>query len=211
MTTMNNSIGFPNWSQLKNYDEPYSTCNVTSAINAAQCSGFDIMGLRKSIDPDKRPADDLYEFLHSDNECLAMRDKLAKQAGLAPNYPPNELMEVLAFGLGKWLNSPKSVEIHFGYPLSLIMQHIIGGGNGVLHGHYPTQNKDINHINAVVGCSYDGTGLVNFIIDDPYGDYRKLYANHMGNDIIMPLCDIVKYIKNVDDVHNKDIILIHRG
>ena len=102
------------------------------------------------------------------------------------------------------------VDIHFGYPLALIMDHIIAGGCGILHGHYPTQKSEIDHMNAVVGLSYDDTGLVSFIIDDPYGDYRQLYSIHVGNDITMPLCDIVKYIKNVKDVHNKDIILIRR-
>lgn len=177
------------------------------------------MACRRSTDPDKRPADDLYEFLHADPECLSMRDRLAHQAGLSADYPPNELMEVLAFGLGKWLHSPKSVEIHFGLPIGMILHHVIGGGTGVLHGHYPTQKKDIDHMNAIVGVNYDAGydqagrdmhNLTGFIIDDPYGDYRNLYSDHMGNDIPMPLADVVKYIKPVGDTKGKDIILVHR-
>ena len=99
-----------------------------------------------------------------------MRDKIA------PSVPPHPLMAVLAFGLGKWLKSPNSVEWHYGLPLTLIMNHVI---------------KE----------------LTAFIIDDPYGDYRKLYADHMGNDIKMPIDDILKYIKDISDKHNKDIII----
>lgn len=216
---VNHSTGFPNWSQLKNYQEPYSTCNVTSCISAAQCAGFDIMALRRSSDPEKRPADDLYNFLHTDDDCLALRHKLCHQAGLDPNYPPNELMEVLALGLGKWLKAPQSVEIHFGLPIKMIMQHVIQGGTGILHGHYPTQSKDIDHMNAIVGLDFDGGynpdgtakfTLNAFIIDDPYGDYRKLYALHMGDDIRMPVEDVNKYIKECGNSRNKDIILVHR-
>lgn len=202
---INNSDGFPNWTQLNNADEPLSTCNVTSAINAAQCCGFDVEKLRRSPDTNKRPADDLYEFINADSECLAMRDKIA------PSVPPNQLMAVLAFGLGKWLMSPNSVEWHYGLPLTLIMNHVINGGCGILHGHYPTQTHDIDHMNALVGIDYNDQTLNAFIIDDPYGDYRKLYTNHMGNDIVMPLSDILKYIKDIGDIHNKDIILIHKA
>ena len=202
--TVNHSDGFPNWSQLNNIDEPLSTCNVTSCINAAQCSGFDIEELRRSTDPNKRPADDLYEFINSDSECLTMRDNIL------PGTPPNQLMAVLAFGLGKWLKSPQSVEWHSSLPLTLILQHIISGGCGILHGHYPTATHDIDHMNALVGVDYTGTTINSFVIDDPYGDYRKLYTIHAGNDIIMPIGDIVKYIKEIGDSHNKDIILVHR-
>lgn len=212
---INHSDGYPNWSQLKNFDEPYSTCNVTSAINAAQCCGFDTEKLRRSPDPNKRPADDLYEFIHSDERVQKYYTKITDK-----KYPPNQYMEVLSFALGLWLNSPNSVEWHYGLPLELIVDHVVAGGCGILHGHYPTQNKDIDHMNALVGVEYDASydkngksikELTAFIIDDPYGDYRKLYAEHMGNDIKMPIDDILKYIKDTSDKHNKDIILIHRS
>jgi hypothetical protein len=48
---INHSDGYPNWSQLKNFDEPYSTCNVTSAINAAKFAGLNnpISAIRANV------------------------------------------------------------------------------------------------------------------------------------------------------------------
>lgn len=212
MITINHSTGLPNWSQLKNVDAPFSECNVTAAMDCAQCCGDDIMALRRSTDPTKRPADDFYEFLHSDPECLALRNKIS------PKDEPNELMEVLAFGLGKWIKAPARVAWQPAMGIAQIVQHIIDGGCGILHGHYPTTSgKFIDHMNALVGLNYgvtyDAAGasrkdISSFIIDDPYGDYRALYGNHFGDDILMPYEDFIKYIKETGNKLYKDIILV---
>jgi len=205
---INNSTGFPNWSQLKNVDAPMTECNVTAFIDAAQSAGYDVMAARKSSDPNKRPPDDLYEFLHSDPECLALRDKLS------PGTPPNELMEVLALGGRKWLNTEKVVWT-YAMPLQDILTAVRRGSCGVVHGRYQAISAHgpvtIDHMNAVVGAEWDDISgaLTGFIIDDPYGDYRHAYTSHLGDDIVMPLPDIQSYLKGATP-DRKDIILISR-
>ncbi len=203
--TINHSNGFPNWSQLNNKAKPYSECNVTAAIDAAQCTGYDVMACRKSKDPTKRPPDDLYEFMHTDQEILSARD------AIDPACEPNELMEVLAIGLRKWLGvGLGEVAWHPMLTISEIVSQVIGGACGILHGHYRTDSGYIDHMNALVGLVADGPRLVSFLLDDPYGDYRTKYATHMGNDVIMPASDVTAMVKPVGSVRMKDIILVKR-
>lgn len=148
MLTINRSEGRANWSQLKNLDEPLSTCNVTACINAAQACGCDVMALRKSSDPNKRPSDDLYEFMQSDARVQGFYARNTDKSA-----PPNQFMEVLAYALGLWLGEPDKVQWHAALPLKMIAMHIIKVGCAVVHGHYPTLTNDIDHITAFVGMN----------------------------------------------------------
>ena len=202
--TKNRSLGFDNWSQIKNLNEPFATCNVSSIINAAQSALWPVMELRKSNDPNKRPADDLYEFMRDDPHVQSFYKRYTDQ-----KLPPNQYMEVLSYAAGLWLGSPQSVEWQSGLPVRLIGAHIINSGCAVVHGHYPTLTHDIDHINALVGVSWTADGTVyEFIVDDSWGDYRTKYESRFGDNIVMPVMDAAEYLKPLDSSMRKDAILI---
>lgn len=213
MLTINRSNGKDNWSQLKNLDEPLSTCNVTACINALQSCGYDIMALRKSTNPNKRPSDDLYEFMQSDSRVQGFYARNTDKA-----LPPNQYMEVLAYAVGLWIGDPSKVEWHSALPIKMIATHIIKSGCAVVHGHYPTTTHDIDHITAFVGMNYgityDQTGaidkidIVSIIDDDSYGDPWSKYQVKMGNDILYTPDQITQTIKPIGDALRKDAILI---
>lgn len=213
MIEINRSENKDNWSQIKNLNEPFSTCNVTACINAAQSCGYDVMSLRKSSDPNKRPSDDLYEFIKNDADVQNFYKKVKS------SYPPNQIMSVLSYALGKWLGNADKVKWTPYAHINVIGEHIIKNGCAIVHGKYPAKKSDIDHINAIVGCQYgiiyDGLGkisrydFISFIIDDSYGDYRTKYESRYGNDIIMPMADVEKYLKDVNAPLLKDAILIY--
>lgn len=95
--TVNNSTGFPNWSQIKNRYELLASCNVAACVNGAQSAGWGVMVARCM--GEERPADDLYKFIHADGACLSLWRSLDPDEA----YPPNQWLPVLALGLGRWL------------------------------------------------------------------------------------------------------------
>jgi hypothetical protein len=207
--TINRSAGKPNWSQRKNAHEPLSTCNVTACINAAQSCNYDVMACRRSTDPNKRPSDDFYEFIHSDPDVQNF------YRSLGVSNPPNQIMEVLAYALGQWLRAPGKVTWHSGMDITVIGRWVRFHGCAVVHGRYPCKHGDgsigkIEHITALVGLNWS-TYIDSFIMDDSYGDYRLQYAAGIGDDIIMSMADAQALLKcgaNTTPAGLKDAILI---
>jgi len=187
---INNSHGFDNWSQRKNLNEPFATCNVTACINAAQSSGHDVMACRKGLAD--RPADDLLLFIKSDVDCNKSWESHD------PNFeiPINQWMSPLALGLSKWLGNIKYAEFKMS-DWAVMRDNIIKGGCCVVSGKYKTVKKSIDHITALVGINYDETTLKvsEWIMDDSYGDYHTRYETQIGNDIIMPHSDFITMLK----------------
>ena len=171
----NNSEGKPYFSQRNNKIKPSSSCNVTSIINALSSAGWPV---QQMVPAGIQPEDSLMHFVMTDNSCHQMWRRLDPSG----NYPPNEWHPVLAHGTNRWLakngyaGNPvtffDSVEMHE------IKSAIEAGGAAVMSGVFPSVDGVLNHVVAVVG--YSGN---DFIIDDPWGDYRDKYVTIQGNDI----------------------------
>ena len=69
---------------------------------------------------------------------------------------------------------------------------IQNGGAAVVSGAFPSVDGVLNHVVAVVGYSGD-----DFIIDDPWGDFRDKYATVKGNDIPMKRTEFMNLLKPV--------------
>jgi len=175
---INNSAGKANWTQLKNTVEPLSTCNVTACINAAQAAGHDVMARRRGFAD--RPADDLLLFIRSNKQCLDLWLTLDPEKSI----PINQWMAVLALGLGLWLGDSKYASFRMS-AWEPMRDCVVSGGACVISGRYKTMANPIDHISAIVGLEYDGENVINWIIDDSYGDYRTKYVSKMGDNIIM--------------------------
>lgn len=185
---INNSAGKANWSQLKNKVEPLSTCNVTACINAAQSAGYDVESRKRGFAD--RPSDDLLLFIRSNKQC----NDLWLQLDADKYIPINQWMAVLALGLGLWLGDSKLATFRM-TSWEPMRDCIIAGGACVISGRYKTMANPIDHISAVVGIEHDGENVLNWIVDDSYGDYRTKYVSKMGDNIIMPHADFMEYTK----------------
>jgi hypothetical protein len=197
---INNSINKPNWSQLKNLNEPLATCNVTACINAAQAAGYDVMSARKGLAD--RPADDLYLFIKKDQDCINLWHKNDPKETI----PINRWLAPLALGLNKWLNAP----VHFNMVQWDRMRDCIAdGGACVVSGRYPVVGHAIDHITALVGMDYDSaSGVVKeWIMDDSYGDYRTEYEVKMGDNIPLPHAIFMSYLKE-QNINEKRCIFV---
>jgi hypothetical protein len=202
---INNSHDLPNWSQLKNLNEPFATCNVTACINASQAAGWDVMASRKGCAD--RPADDLFLFIRQSPECIA----LWHETDPHETIPINQWLTPLALGLSQWLEHP-------GITFSMtkwedMRDHIITGGTCVISGRYPTKKNPIDHITALVGIEYSpATGVVdNWIVDDSYGDFRTLYESKVGNDIPMTHYQFMTYAKTQQSNSKRCIYIPKKG
>ncbi len=199
---INNSANKDNWTQLKNLNEPFATCNVTACINAAQSSGWDVMAARKGLA--ERPADDLLLYIRTDQNCI----NLWKSYDPNGKIPINQWMAPLALGLAKWLG------VYYAASFKMckweeMRDCIIDGGACVVSGHYATKKNAIDHITVLVGVDYDETTqeVKNWIMDDSYGDYHTLYESHNGDNIIMSHSDMLTLLKEMG-YNSKRCILV---
>lgn len=202
---INNSAGKANWTQLKNVNEPFATCNVAACINASQAAGWDVMGLRKGLAD--RPADDLYLFIKADKDC----NRLWESYDSKGQIPINQWMSPLALGLSKWLGHYASASFKMAR-WEEMFSCIVDGGACVVSGHYKTTSgKDIDHITALVGVDYDPVKMTvnSWIMDDSYGDYRTGYDVKFGDNIVMAHADMLNLLKE-QRINSKRCILVPR-
>jgi hypothetical protein len=214
---VNNSVGKPNWTQLKDRIEPLASCNVAAFINAAQASGEDVMAARKM--GEERPADDLMSFIRADPDCLALY--ATKPAADRKKYPPNQYMDILALGGAKWLGYSKAFKFDNNANPLIMSQWIIAGGNLIVSGRYPVIHADgsagfIDHITALVGLGYINEGggrlVVQFwLMDDSYGDHRTKYTTRLGDNIVMSQKDFDDYLKENGSTTKRCIFVPKKG
>jgi hypothetical protein len=192
----NNSAGKPYYTQRNNKIKPEESCNVTSMINALSTAGWPV----EEMTPEGiQPEDHLLRFIMTDPICLAKWKKLDP----AGKIPPNEWHEVLALGANRMIQNAgyKSSPVTFYGNLDeqTIVSAIDDGGAAVVSGSFLLKNsKKLDHVVSIVGYTLEKKESGNdFVLDDPWGDYHTGYANHKGDDIVMPWDDFVKIIKPV--------------
>jgi hypothetical protein len=183
---IDNSNGKPYYTQRNNELHPMSACNVTAMINALVAAGW------KLPETKEQPEDALLAFIQTNEEC----EKLWIKNDPLKQIPPNQWHNVLSLGVNLWLNLPIA-SINWKTNVVDIVEHLMIGGTCIASGLFPTTE---GHFVAIVGTTYeplDGS-VSNFIIDDPWGDYRTNYKIKNGNSIEMLFEDYEKIIKPID-------------
>lgn len=187
MAIKNNSDGKPYFSQRNNKIKPASSCNVTSIINALSSAGWPV---QQMVPDNVQPEDSLMHFIMTDASC----DRKWRSLDPEGKIPPNEWHAVLAYGANKWLaklgytDSP--VQFRENVTAEEIKAAIQDGGAAVVSGCFPSVDGMLNHVVAIVGYSGD-----DFIIDDPWGDFRDKYVTVKGNDIPMKRAEFISFLK----------------
>lgn len=193
-------------------------CNFTSVCMALDYNGHQFPDLGKWTQPEdaladftmtSKEVDDFYAkyapALYKDYKKEVLDSK-----GKPAYYTPNEVHKVLEFATNLWLkddidNFRENVDIFD------ILKELINGRACVISGVF----NGLHHIVTLVGAEWNFVSsasiynIVNsifqthklpdtFIIDDPYGDFRKQYQNGFsGNDIRLSTKEFLSMIKPV--------------
>lgn len=194
---MNISKDKPYYSQRANALMPTRSCNVTAMISALSSASWPVESF---VDLNfKTPADALMNFILTDRQIQDLWRKKDPK-GL---YPPNEWHEILCHGTNLFLEEKKLIHdgklaVEWGERRSIsdLVRTLDDGGSAVLRGLFKCNGKDIGHVVCLVGYDKDSCGQIrNWIIDDPFGDYRTGYKGVNGNDIAMPMDDFHRMIR----------------
>lgn len=197
-------------------------CNVTSIVMAAEYNGWKLPK-GKFAQPEDNFADflmnsvdvDLFyktkmPSLYADYKAEKRDDK-----GRPAYYTPNEIHAVLAHAFNLWIGCSTADTFRDYVKLDEIIDLLLQNRALVISGNF----NDLGHIVTLVGCEYtvahsdvfnvesalkfikdNNIRPDNWIIDDPYGNYKLGYpANASGNDIRVPHADFVKIIKPCGD------------
>jgi hypothetical protein len=181
MRVINNSLPESYFSQRNNRRSPYSACNVTAMVDATAAAGWPIPEPKDG--EDQQPEDRLMLFIETDQECRQMWATLDPRMEI----PINQWMAVLTLGLNRWMGQIISLWTESATIPRMIGQ-LMQGGTCVVSGTFPRVG---GHVVAIVGLEYEESDLGdpvphNWIIDDPYGDYRTNYESERGDDVRMP-------------------------
>ena len=209
MTRVNLSRPADYYSQRNNRIRPLETCATTAMVDALVASGV--------LLPDtagEQPEDALTHFLEHDPRVVDFyrnNDQAWIRELQAAGRPPNEIHPVLAYGTNLWLGRPDLVRFTWSATLTGIANALLHKHAVVVSGEWPCAMRDgsikeIGHVVAVVGFEtaqdnlgdgshLDGELISAFIIDDPYGDYRTLYREHRGDDVVCSLSDFRAFTK----------------
>lgn len=195
--TKNNSKNKDYFTQRNNELKPNGACNVTSMINALNAASWPVAQLAN--ERFSQPEDALMNFILTDRQVQELWRKKDPK-GL---YPPNEWHEVLCHATNLFLEERKLIHdgrtaVEWGERRSVsdLVRTLDSGGSAVLRGLFKYNEKDIGHVVCLVGYEKDSCGQIrNWIIDDPFGDYRTGYKGLNGNDIAMPMDDFQRMIR----------------
>ncbi len=205
---INNSTGKTYKTQRDNEINPNITCLPTSLAMALIYSDVKV----PTYDTFQQLEDQLTYFMNNDVRVIDFY-KNNKEAWIRKEYlnkkPANEIHAVAEYALNLFVGET------VGYftteaTLRTMAVHLHSGNCCVVSGLWPYRDKfgktkSINHVVCVVGFittqkeiigrNVDISQVTDFIIDDPFGDYRTLYQNHNGNDVVVPINDFNKYVK----------------
>ena len=178
--TVNRSEGIAYHSQRNNLVVPLASCNTTSIVMALLQAGH-------TLPPhDGQPEDALSRHLQT-------QEAFAKQRELAPwsvkDYPPQEVHVVLEWGTNSWMGAEVDA-----FTDGMVKQGLhLGLQNGcgfALSGKFPRRNGSVlGHIVSLAGYVEHGGVVVEWIIDDPYGDWHTDYTDHHGNNVFLTDAD----------------------
>jgi hypothetical protein len=141
-----------------------------------------------------QPEDNLLNFIRESPDVQKRWDKIDPKHTI----PPNQWHELLCLGTNLWLGS-KKIKLYWNLLLSDIIKALDTGGAVVMSGKFRTANSEIGHIVSVVGYQSEGAAVTHLILDDTWGDYRTLYRNQNGNDVVMTVSDYMALIRPNDE------------
>lgn len=194
--------------QINNKYVPYQACCPTSLAMASYQAGLDIT-LSNGMELD----DELMQ--------LAMTKGKGYQVDLAPwsvgVYEPYEVHIVMQYIMNDFFMDKVDV---FSATLSIsdLVYYLVKGCGIAISGSFDYSNgMTLSHVVSLAGfTSYqedvlkiEGPEDVNylqvrdFIIDDPFGDYRTKYVYRTGNNIKVPFIDFLNTFKKHGDQNNK--------
>jgi hypothetical protein len=198
--------------QRDNEVRPHETCAPTSMVMGLHYSNVEF--------PHKdgvQPEDDLTTFTATDPGVINFyknnSEAWIRRAYLAGTHG-NEIHSVLSYGTNKWAGK-EVTNFTWNSSVQAIIANLLKGKACVLSGRFPYLNKkgeiiEIGHVVCAVGFETEQDGvrednidvskIKHIIIDDPYGNYRSLYQDKNGNDVMMPYADFVKYIRECGKV-----------
>lgn len=173
---------------------PFSSCNTTSMVMAMKQANVKMF----HHEYHEQEEDALTDFLLSEESYEKMKTLApwAHDRNGEAIYPPNQVHAMLEWAVNHLTNS-KIVRFTTSATFTQIIAHIMKGGGIVLSGQFPLGDRYLGHIVSLAGHMTDQNDITpehidtrkisHVIIDDPYGDYRTEYADHRGNDVIMPV------------------------
>ena len=173
-------------SQINNRVIPHGSCNTTSMVMALKQAGIEIPFGSK----DCQCEDFLTSFLRQKEAYEKMRELTPWFFDNGkPLYPPNQVHAMLQWAVNTLLG--KEVDaFSCSIPIPSLVEHLQRGGGAVLSGCFVLSNgKRLRHIVSLAGYMEENDELAGFLLDDPYGDWRRDYIDHRGNDIPMKLED----------------------
>lgn len=212
----------PYHTQRNNAIRAHRTCASTAMVMALRYAGH--VQVLESNRQGMQYEDFITHFIHSDSRVIDfwqnhpakwIRDAYAnylrwRDGGLDERYVlfGNEIHVVLEYAINTLYRS-RVVTFNNETPIRDILFSALTGGSAIVSGTFPFKNTILHHIVAVAGFETNQDNITsvispedidveqvdNLIIDDPYGDYRERYTVHQGNDVIMPIADVVAIIK----------------
>ena len=173
---------------------PFSSCNTTAMVMAMKQASVKMF----NHEYHEQEEDALTDFLLSEESYEKMKELApwAYDKNGAVIYPPNQVHAMLEWAVN-YLTNSNTVRFTTQSTFMQIITHIMKGGGVVLSGLFPLGDRHLGHIVSLAGFitsqaditpeRIDTRKITQVIIDDPYGDYRTNYADHRGNDILMPV------------------------
>ncbi len=232
--TVDVSHGKENYSQRNNQYKHYNSdggldvysstmCNVT-----AICMSLDYNGWRFPVGQYTQPEDNLADFIMKSTEVDSYyKSKMPAlyneyKNNVSGYYTPNEIHACLALGANLWLGVKDADTFSENATLIQIQNELLEDRSCVLSGRFVLPNgKVLNHIVSLVGAIWNFTSAKDvaacvqyvkeksvlpnsYIIDDPYGDFRKNYeSGYSGNNIELTRSEFISIFKPVDNASVK--------
>jgi len=226
---INLSLDYKYLTQRDNKMKPLSTCNTTSFAMALMYNK--ILPPEKYVENGEQLEDRLTRFITTDQDVLNFyKTRYPKEYEFWVNnktssnaIPPNQMHEVLAYGINRFVGKKVVTFTVRGTVLDMIDNIYNKGKVFVTSGVW----SGLGHITCIVGMvcnskkvfrSENGLEILNknwdnieylkehfpfFIMDDPYGDPYTKYKDTNGNDLIVPVQDIIGNIRTLGSTKNK--------
>jgi hypothetical protein len=137
-----------------------------------------------------QPEDNLLNFIRENPQIQQRWDKIDPKHTI----PPNQWHELLCLGTNLWLGTNK-IQLYWNLLLEDVVKAVDAGGAVVMSGKFRTVNSEIGHIVPVVGYQAEGPTVTHLILDDTWGDYRTLYRQTNGDNVVMPVKDYLSFIR----------------
>lgn len=223
--------------QKNNSVRPHGTCGPTSIAMALRYSGY-AKQLDAIIPTKEQDEDFITNFIHKDKRVIDFWKNnpqswirsayIGYQKFLAGNQTAqntmfgNEIHDILEFATNTLMGQNVD-KFHYQCHIEEILFNITQGGAAVLSGVFPYKNNTkIHHVVCLAGFTtkqldadkvdspekIDISQIDSVIIDDPYGDYKKLYGSDNGDNVYMPWAEFISIMNDQSNSVSKRAHLI---